>query len=206
MVERRPVRRIRGMLADHPGKGRKTITRITERQNAGEEEQEIENEIERRLPTDRPLPIEEVTPHMAVARQSIRAGQHEKHTIEDVAHVERPFRGRLQEVAREDLVTHRKGEDDNRPGACLADGHGDLVNAMQHGVDRKRSSLPENHQREIGQNSQPNGPENRVEMRRGNIRHGAPSAKHGTDLLEMSRLPKNKGRRPSGGRLLSLSG
>ena len=92
-----------------------------QRQHAGEEEQEIEHELDAGLRARLPQPVEEVAAHMAVARQRVGAGHHEQRAVEHVAEVEGPGRRRAEGVAHDDLVADADGHRHDAPGEDLAE-------------------------------------------------------------------------------------
>ena len=102
--------------------------RIHQRRDRRQEEQDVENEVHRRLGARRPEAVDHVGAHMAVARERIGAGHQEHRAIGDVADVESPGGRRTQHVAHEHLVADTQRQDENQPGERLSDPGAELIN------------------------------------------------------------------------------
>ena len=99
----------------------------TEGEDAGNEEQDVQRQVERRLRARPHRAVQEVAAHMAVARQSIGAGHHEQHPVEHVTDVKGPGGGPAEQVAREDLVADDEDQPKDGPGKETPDERVELV-------------------------------------------------------------------------------
>ena len=91
------------MLGDAPGVGGEVVAGVDQRGDAGNEEDDVEHEIERGLRARPHRAVEEVAAHMGVLRQRVGAAQHEQRAVQHVVEIEDPGRRRVQDVALEDL-------------------------------------------------------------------------------------------------------
>src|SRR5438132_561981 len=85
--------------------------------------------------------VEEVAAHVRVLRERIGAGHHEERAVQHVVEVEDPCRGRVEDVALEDLDAHREHQDHDQPGDGLADPGADVVRGDQDALDSHGSEL-----------------------------------------------------------------
>ena len=98
-----------------------------QRQHARKEEEEIEDELQRRLRARAHETEEDVRAHMRVARQRVGAAEHEQRAVHHVGDVEGPD-GRLPEdVADEDFVGDAERHHHDAPGERLGDPRGERV-------------------------------------------------------------------------------
>ena len=109
--------------------------RDDERQHAGEEEDDVEHQLHRRLGARAPQAVEHVGAHVAAARERVGAGHVEHRAVHQVAHVERPAGGLVQDVAHEHLVRGAEGEDHQAPGEGVPDGPAQQVDAVDEAVN-----------------------------------------------------------------------
>jgi hypothetical protein len=77
LIDRDAGRAVDRHLAIAPGPAGVFPARKDQRGDAGEEEEDVQDQVDQRLTLRPPGPIEEVAPHMAVARQRIGAAHHE---------------------------------------------------------------------------------------------------------------------------------
>ena len=136
MVDRRAVGGDVGMLADAPRIAGIFPAGIEQGADAGEEEDEVEHQVEQRLGARPHRAVEEVAAHMGVLRQRIGAAQHEQRAVEHVVEVEDPGRRRVEQVALEDLQADHRHQGDDQPGGGLADPGADAVDGVEEAFDR----------------------------------------------------------------------
>src|SRR5262245_25149880 len=92
---------------------------------------------------------------MGVLRQRVGTSQHEQRAVQHVVEVEYPRRGRIQDVALEDLDTNDAHQRDDQPSRSLADPSADAVNRVQDALDVH--PLPPLSARRIDNNKAPSG-------------------------------------------------
>jgi len=80
------------MLADPPGKRCVIVAGVNERGDAGQEEEDVEDQIKSGLRARPHGTVEEVAAHMGILRQGVCACEHEQRPVEHVAGVEYPGR------------------------------------------------------------------------------------------------------------------
>src|SRR5690606_37403308 len=83
---------------------------------------------------------------MAVPGQGIGAGHQEERAIGDVAHVEGPGGGRVEQVAHEDFVADAKRQYEDQPAEAFADPGAEQVDEKQEAShflspERKRRTI-----------------------------------------------------------------
>ena len=119
-IDRRAFGHDARMLADAPGDLGEMVAGVEQRRDPGQEEDDVEDEVEGGL---RPRPhraVEEIAAHVGVLRQGVGPGQHEQRAVEHVVGVVDPCRRRVQDVALEDLDAHLGRQHDDEPGRSLA--------------------------------------------------------------------------------------
>src|SRR5262245_32415441 len=135
LIDRRTLRRYGRMLADGPRFRRGYISRVNECRDSGDEEDDIEHQIEAGLKSRPHRTIEEVAAHMGVLRQRVSAGEHEQRAVKHVVEVEYPCRGRVQDVALEHLNTDDGHQCHDQPRRGLSDPGADAVDRVQDALD-----------------------------------------------------------------------
>ena len=98
-----PVGGHRRVLADAPGQGRVVVAGVQQRRDAGQEEDDVEDEVEAGLRARPHRAVEEIAAYVRVLRQRVGAGEHEQGAVEHVAGVEHPGRRHVEGIALEDL-------------------------------------------------------------------------------------------------------
>jgi hypothetical protein len=131
VVDGRPISRGVGILADAPAVARERIARVDECQNAGEEKQEVQDQVECRLRAWLERAVEKVTADMAILGERVSAAHHEQRAVEHVGSIKDPGGRLVQSVALEDLSTDQKHKADNQPSRPLADEGIEPINGMQ---------------------------------------------------------------------------
>ena len=91
------------MLGDPPGIRRVVSTRVDQRGDAGNEEHDVEDEVERGLRARPHRAVEKIAADMGVLRQRVGAAQHEQRAVQHVVEIEDPGGRRVQDVALEDF-------------------------------------------------------------------------------------------------------
>jgi hypothetical protein len=122
------------VLVDHPRFAGVSVARPAERDDAGNEEQDVQREVERRLQARREEAVQHVAADVAVLRQRIGARHHEQRAVHHDHRVKRPRVRRSERVAREHFPGDEQGQRDDQPGKDLPD-HG------AHLVDEEEESL-----------------------------------------------------------------
>src|SRR6516225_875332 len=72
---------------------------------------------------------------MGVLRQCVGAGQHEQRAVKHIIEVEYPCRGRIQDIALEDLPADDGHQRDDQPGRGLSDPGADAINCVEETLD-----------------------------------------------------------------------
>ncbi len=139
MVDRRTVRGHVGMLVDAPGVGGVVPAGIGQSRDAGQEEHDVEHEIERGLGARPHRRVEKVAADMGVLRQRIGAADHEQRAVQHVGRVEDPGRRHVENIALENLGADQHHQSHDQPGGGLAEPSADAVDGVQetlrvHGV------------------------------------------------------------------------
>ena len=131
-VDRRTLGGDARVLQDRPGVGGIVVAGPAERDHPGQEEHDVERQVEAGLQPRREEAVEDVAANVAVLRERVGARHHEQgpvhheHGIEGIG-----VRG-VERVAREDFVGDEKGERHDEPGKRLADKRADLVDGEQY--------------------------------------------------------------------------
>ncbi len=127
------------LLANRGRFGREGPARIRQREDAGDEEDDVQDQIERRLRARTEKAVQHVTAHVAVLRQRVGARQHEQRAVQHDLHVQRPGVRLVQDVARVHLPGDQRGERDDQPGKQVSHEGRQLVDCQQDALHR---SLP----------------------------------------------------------------
>ena len=133
-VDRRAVRGHVAVLADHPRLLGVEVAGVGQRDHAGDEEHDVENEVDRRLRSRREKAVQDVAAHVPVLRQRVCAGHHEQRPVEHDHRVEGPRVRRVERVAREHLPAHLERQDDDQERERVTDERADLVDGEQHAL------------------------------------------------------------------------
>jgi hypothetical protein len=119
------------MLVDPVGDGCIVPARVSQRRDAGQEEDDVEHQIERGLRARPHRRVEEVTADMGVLRQGVGAGDHEQRAVQHVGGVEDPRRRHVEDVALEHLGADQRHQPDDQPRGGFAKPGADAVDRMQ---------------------------------------------------------------------------
>src|SRR5262245_16379863 len=155
LVDRRALRRHGRMLPDGPRFRREHVSRVNERRDSGDEEDDVEHQVETSLHPRPHRTVEKIAADVGILRERVGAGQHEQRAVEHVIEVEDPRRRRIQDVALEDLDTDDAHQRDDQPRRSLADPSADTVNRVQDALDVH--PLPPLSARKIDNNKAPSG-------------------------------------------------
>src|SRR5262249_62363528 len=98
---------------------------------------------------------EVVSSELGVLIQVVCAGQHDKRAVKYIIGDDDPCRGRIQDVALEDLDTNDGHHRDDQPSRSLADPSDDAVNRVQDALHVH--PLPPLSARKIDNNKAPSG-------------------------------------------------
>ncbi len=118
-------------LPDRPGFGGVKVAGIGQRDHAGQEEHDVEHEVDRRLGARPEKSVEHVAAHMAVLRQRIRARHHEQRPVHHDHGVHGPGVRRVERVTREHFPGDHQRQPDDHPGERLADPGAHVVDEKQ---------------------------------------------------------------------------
>ena len=135
VVDRRALRGHGRMLADPPRERGVVVARIDEGGDAGQEEDDVEDQIEPGLCARPHRAVEKVAAHMGILRQRVGSGEHEQRTVEHVAGVENPRGRHVHDVALEDLDADEHHQADDEPSRSLADPCADCIDPWQKTLD-----------------------------------------------------------------------
>src|SRR5262249_58688780 len=104
---------------DPPGDGGVVVARVDQTENPGNEEQEVEGEVERGLAAGLHIDVDEVGAHVAAGGQRVGAAHHEQRAVQHVVEVEDPRGRSIEDVSLEHFDGDDEGERDDQPGRGL---------------------------------------------------------------------------------------
>ena len=132
VVERGTVGGDARMLEDPPGVAGIVVAGPAEGGHPGEEEEDVERQVEGGLHTRREETVEDVAADHAVLREGVGARHHEQDPVHLEHDIEGPGVRCIDGVAGVHLVGDQKGEPHDEPGKRLAGKRADLVNGEQY--------------------------------------------------------------------------
>jgi hypothetical protein len=119
------------MLVDAPGVRRVVPACIGQRRDAGQEEGDVQHQIERGLHSRPHRAVEKIAADMGILRQRVGASDHEQCAVQHVRGVEDPCRRHVENVALEYFGADQNHQPHDQPRRGLAGPGADAVNGVQ---------------------------------------------------------------------------
>jgi hypothetical protein len=137
------------MLVDEPRLLGEGETRIDQRCDTGNKEDDVEREVEAGLHPRPHRAVKKVAADVRVLRQTIGAAEHEQRAVQHVVGVEDPSRRRVQDIALEHFDADDGHQNDDQPGEGLANPRADAIDRVQkalnvHSMGQKRQKWKSN--------------------------------------------------------------